>query len=67
KHVIVRAFLPPDQNSGFLRGDPDLHAPIISETTREIHEKYDFVSCQSKRHQMSEERYQDAGGNPYEP
>ena len=27
-------------------GDLNLHAPIISETAQEIHEKYGFVSCQ---------------------
>ena len=48
QHVIVRAFLPPDQDGGFLRGDLDLHVPITSETTQGIHEKYGFVSCQPK-------------------
>ena len=38
--------LPPDQDGGFFRGDLNLHASIISETAQEIHEKYDFVSCQ---------------------
>ena len=46
QHMIVGTLLPPDQDGGFLRGDPDLHAPIMSETAQEIHEKYDFVSCQ---------------------
>ena len=46
QHMIVGTLLPPDQDGGFLRGDPDLHAPIISETAQEIHEKYGFVSCQ---------------------
>ena len=46
QHMIVGTLPPPDQDGGFLGGDPDLHAPIISETTQEIHEKYGFVSCQ---------------------
>ena len=46
QHMIVGTLLPPDQGGCFLRGDPDLHAPIISETAQEIHEKYGFVSCQ---------------------
>ena len=44
--MIVCAFLPPDQNGDSFRGDLNLHASIISETAQEIHEKYDFVSCQ---------------------
>ena len=44
--MIVGTLLPPDQDGGFLGGDLDLHAPIISETAQEIHEKYGFVSCQ---------------------
>ena len=46
QHMIVGTLLPPDQDGGFFRGDPDLHAPIMSETAQEIHEKYGFVSCQ---------------------
>ena len=46
QRMIVGTLPPPDQDCCFLQGDPDLHAPIISETTQEIHEKYDFVSCQ---------------------
>ena len=44
--MIVGTLLPPDQDGGFFRGDLNLHAPIISETAQEIHEKYGFVSCQ---------------------
>ena len=44
--MIVGTLLPPDQDGGFLGGDLGLHAPIISETAQEIHEKYGFVSCQ---------------------
>ena len=46
QHMIVGTLLPPDQDGCFFRGDPDLHASIISETAQEIHEKYGFVSCQ---------------------
>ena len=46
QRMIVGTLLPPDQDCCFFRGDPDLHAPIISETAQEIHEKYGFVSCQ---------------------
>ena len=46
QHMIVGTLPPPDQDGGFFRGDLDLHAPIISETAQEIHEKYGFVSCQ---------------------
>ena len=46
QRMIVGTLPPPDQDSCFFRGDPDLHAPIISETAQEIHEKYGFVSCQ---------------------
>ena len=46
QHMIVGTLLPPDQDGGFFRGDPDLHAPIISGTAQEIQEKYGFVSCQ---------------------
>ena len=46
QHMIVGTPPPPDQDGGFFRGDPDLHAPIMSETAQEIHEKYGFVSCQ---------------------
>ena len=46
QHMIVGPLLPPDQDGCFFRGDPDLHAPIASETAQKIHEKYDFVSCQ---------------------
>ena len=46
QHMIVGTPPPPDQDGGFLRGDLNLHAPIISETAQEIHEKYGFVSCQ---------------------
>ena len=46
QHMIVGTLLPSDQDGGFFRGDPDLHVPIMSETAQEIHEKYDFVSCQ---------------------
>ena len=44
QHIIVRALLPPDQGCGFLGGDLYLHVPIMSETAREIHEEYGFVS-----------------------
>ena len=44
QHMIVGTLLPSDQDSGLLRGDPDPHAPIISGTAQEIHEKHDFVS-----------------------
>ena len=44
QHMIVGTFLPPDQDGGFLPGDLNLHVPIISETTQEIHEKHSFVS-----------------------
>ena len=46
QHMIVGTLLPPDQDGGFFRGDLNLHAPIISETAQEIHEKHGFVSCQ---------------------
>ena len=46
QHMIVGTLLPPDQDGGFFQGDLNLHAPIISETAQEIHEKYGFVSCQ---------------------
>ncbi|WP_155948303.1 hypothetical protein [Propionibacterium acidifaciens] len=46
QHMIVGTLLPPDQDGGFFQGDPDLHAPIMSETAQETHEKYGFVSCQ---------------------
>ncbi|WP_455130443.1 hypothetical protein [Propionibacterium acidifaciens] len=46
QHMIVGTLLPPDQDGCFFRGDPDLHAPITSETTQEIHKKHGFVSCQ---------------------
>ena len=46
QRMIVGTLLPPDQDGCFFRGDPDLHAPIMSETAQEIHEKYGFVSCQ---------------------
>ena len=46
QHMIVGTPPPPDQDGGFFRGDPDLHAPIMSETAQETHEKYGFVSCQ---------------------
>ena len=46
QRMIVGTLLPPDQDGGLLRGDPDPHAPIISETAQEIHEKHGFVSCQ---------------------
>ena len=46
QHMIVGTLPPPDQDGCFFQGDPDLHAPITSETAQEIHEKYDFVSCQ---------------------
>ena len=42
--MIVCAFLPPDQNGDFFRGDLNLHAPIISKKTHQIHQKYDFIS-----------------------
>ena len=45
QHMIVGTLPPPDQDCCFLRGDPDPHAPITSETAQEIHEKYGFVSC----------------------
>ena len=48
QHMIVGTPPPPDQDDGLLRGDPDLHAPIISETAQEIHEKHGFVSCRPK-------------------
>ena len=44
EHVTSGTFLPSDQDGGFFRGDLYLHAPIISETAQEIHEKYGFVS-----------------------
>ena len=46
QHMIVGTLPPPDQDGGFFRGDLNLHAPIMSETAQEIHEKYGFVSCQ---------------------
>ena len=46
QHMIVGTLPPPDQDGCFFRGDLDLHAPIISETAQEIHEKYGSVSCQ---------------------
>ena len=46
QHMIVGTLLPSDQDGGFFQGDLNLHAPIISETAQEIHEKYGFVSCQ---------------------
>ena len=46
QRMIVGTLLPPDQDCCFFRGDPDLHAPIMSETAQETHEKYGFVSCQ---------------------
>mgnify|MGYP000972214534 CR=1 FL=1 len=46
QHMIVGTLPPPDQDGCFFQGDPDLHASITSETAQEIHEKYDFVSCQ---------------------
>ena len=46
QYMIVGTLLPPDQDGGFFRGDLNLHAPIMSETAQEIHEKYGFVSCQ---------------------
>ena len=46
QYMIVGTLLPSDQDGGFFRGDPDLHVPIMSGTAQEIHEKYDFVSCQ---------------------
>ena len=46
EHATAGTPPPPDQDGGFLRGDLNLHAPIISETAQEIHEKYGFVSCQ---------------------
>ena len=46
QHMIVGTPPPPDQDGCSLRGDPDPHAPIMSETAQEIHEKYGFVSCQ---------------------
>ena len=46
QHMIVGTLPPSDQDGGFFRGDLNLHAPIISETAQEIHEKYGFVSCQ---------------------
>ena len=45
EHVTSGTFLPPDQDGGFLPGDLNLHVPITSETTQEIHEKHSFVSC----------------------
>ena len=44
--MITGALLPPDQDDSFFGDDLNLHAPIISETAQEIHEKYGFVSCQ---------------------
>ena len=38
--MIVGTLPPPDQDGCFLQGDPDPHAPIISGTAQEIHEKY---------------------------
>ena len=38
QHMIVGTLPPPDQDGGFLRGDPDLHIPIISGTAQETHE-----------------------------
>ena len=46
QRMIVGTLPPPDQDCCFFRGDPDLHAPIMSETTQETHEKYGFVSYQ---------------------
>ena len=46
QHMIVGTLPPPGQDGGFLRGDPDLHAPTASETAQEIHKKYGFISCQ---------------------
>ena len=46
QRMIVGTLPPPDQDCCFLQGDPDLHAPIMSETAQETHEKYGFVSCQ---------------------
>ena len=40
QHMIVGTLPPPDQDGCFLQGDPDPHAPIISGTAQEIHEKY---------------------------
>ena len=40
QHMIVETLLSSDQNGGFLRGDLNLHVPIISETVQEIHEKH---------------------------
>ena len=48
QHIIVGTLPPPDQDDGLFRGDPNLHAPIISETAQEIHEKHGFVSCRPK-------------------
>ena len=48
QHMIVGTLLPPDQDDGLLQGDPNLHAPIISETAQKIHEKHGFVSCRPK-------------------
>ena len=53
--MIVGTLLPPDQDGGFFQGDLNLHAPIISETAQEIHEKYGFVSCQPYVHDLYDE------------
>ena len=45
-HVTAGPLLPPDQDGGFFRGDPDPHVPTASGTAQGIHEKYGFVSCQ---------------------
>ena len=46
--MFVCAFLPPDQNGDSFRGDLNLHAPIISKKTHQIHQKYDFISRHSQ-------------------
>ena len=44
QYVIIRAFLPSDQNSGFFWGDLNLHTLIISKARPQIHQNHDFVS-----------------------